>query len=147
MKKILSNKRAILALVALLTLSAGVVAQFRINDVIKTLGVGAAVRQFGGEINRAFNRLTGHQDTPEVTTKVVPILSVAIIRGDNAVGAAQVSGPKHLVNQVEAVAQPETNIFGEIRIRAFIPVSSRNVIQDLRRVEGVAVTGIVDLRL
>jgi hypothetical protein len=48
---------------------------------------------------------------------------------------------------VKAVAQPEAKVFGELRIRALIPVESKNVIQNIKKVEGVGVTGIVDLKL
>ncbi len=142
------QKKWLLVPVSALALAGLALPQFKIDimDVVKVVGVGAAVRQFNKDINKAFNGLTGHKDTPEATTKVVPILSVKIIRGDNAIGAAQVSGPKAQVDKVTAVAQPETELLG-IRARGFIPVSSRDVVNDIKRVEGVAVTGIVDLKL
>lgn len=143
----LYRSKLFLALVAALPLGGFAFGQIDIGDVIKVLGVGAAVKQFGPEINRSLNKLSGHKDTASVTTKVVPILSIKILRGDNAIGAAQVSGPKAQVDKVQAVAQPETNIFGAVRARVFIPVSSKDVVKDIKKVDGVAVTGIVDLKL
>jgi hypothetical protein len=77
----------------------------------------------------------------------VPILTIGI-NASSAIGAAQITGPAAKVDQVQAVAQPEADLFGrEIRIKALIPVSSQDVIKDIRRVEGVGVSGIVDLKL
>lgn len=136
--------RILAVLGALLALSAMATPQFR--QVLRVLGIGAAVKQFAPEINREINRLSGHKDTANLTTKVVPILSVGVGRS-SAVGAAQVSGPKAQVDKVQAVASPEMDLFGrEIRIRALIPVSSTNV-TNLQRVQGVGVSGIVDLKL
>jgi hypothetical protein len=118
-----------------------------IMDVVKVVGVGAAVDKFGPEINKEFNKLTKHKDTVIETTKVVPIISIGINGGSSAIGAAQVTGPQDKVAKVKAVAQPEAKVFGELRIRALIPVESKNVIQNIKKVEGVGVTGIVDLKL
>ncbi len=132
-----------LAVGGVLAVSLVTVGVTQIKEVIKVLGVGAAVKQFAPEINRQFNKLTKHTDTPTKTTKVVPIIALGS-RG--AIGAAQVTGPKASVNKVEAVASPEIKLFGEILIRALIPVSSKNV-SDIKTVDGVGVTGIVDIRL
>ncbi len=52
------------------------------------------------------------------------------------------------MDKVKAVAQLEQDLFGrEIKIRAMIPVSSDNVVNNIRKVDGVAVSGIVDLKL
>ncbi len=119
----------------------------QIRQVIKIIGVGAAVQRFGGDINNAINKLTKHKDTEDKFTKVVPIISVGIGKS-SAIGAAQVVGTKARVEQVVAVAQPETDLFGkEIRIRALIPVSSTQVDKGIQAVEGVGVSGIVDLKL
>ena len=123
------------------------VAMPQIKQIIKVVGVGAAVRQFNKDINRAINKLANRSDTAERMTKVVPILTVGIGKS-NAIGAAQVTGPKKLVDTVEAVAAPETELFGkEIRIRAMIPVSSGDLGKGIKAVDGVGVSGIVDLKL
>lgn len=140
----LRTKRILLVSASVLALSA--VAAPQLREAIKVIGVGAAVKQFGPDINKAINRLSNHKDTAQQKTKVVPILSVGIGGGGSSIGAAQVTGPAARVDQVQAVAQPQTR-FGDVSIRALIPVSSRDVIKNIRKVEGVGVSGIVDLRL
>jgi hypothetical protein len=119
---------------------------FNFGKLVKTLGIGAVVAKFGPNLNRQVNKLTHHVDTPELTTKVVPILRVGLGRA-NAIGAAQVMGPKHLVEQVRAVLQPEVRIYGALTIRALVPVSSKNVVREIKKVPGVGVSGILDLSL
>ncbi len=139
------NRKLALSLAAVLCLSA--VGAPQIKQIIKILGVGAAVKQFGPDINKAINKLSKHEDTLTMTTKVVPILSIGLGKS-SAIGAAQVMGPKSQVDKVQAVAQPEADLFGrEVRIRALIPVESKDVLKDIRKVDGVGVSGIVDLRI
>lgn len=137
--------RGVLLSVACLAVAGIAFGQFR--EAIKILGVGAAVRQFGPEMNRGLNRLVKHTDTDQSFTKVVPILSIGS-RG--AIGAAQVKGSKANVEKVTAVAAPEVGLFGnEIRLRAMIPVSDNNFksVDDIKAVNGVGVSGIIDLKL
>jgi hypothetical protein len=144
MKKIITMRTLALfvTLMALVGLATPQIAQ-----VIKVIGVGAAVKQFAPEINRAVNRLSKHKDTNQQFTKVVPIISIGLGKS-SAIGAAQVIGTRAQVQKVEAVAQPEADLFGrEIRIRALIPVSSKDVIKNIRKVDGVGISGIVDLKL
>jgi hypothetical protein len=144
MKKIL-NKRVLLVVAAMFALSAIGAAQ--IQQVLKIFGVGAVVQQFGREINNAFNSMTSHRDSSTTATKVVPIISGGI-GSRNAVGAAQVMGPRSQVDKVQAVAQLEQDLFGrEVRIRAMIPISTREIGSNISRVDGVGVSGIVDLKL
>ena len=132
-------------LVAGLSLATFGAAQFK--EILKILGVGAAVQKFGPDINKAVNKLSGHKDSATITTKVVPIISGGI-NSRTAVGAAQVMGPKALVDKVNAVAQLEQDLFGrEIKIRAMVPITSKQILQNLQRVEGVGISGIVDLKL
>lgn len=134
------------AAVGVSLIAVGAFASPQITQILKVLGVGAAVQKFGPEINRGINKLSKHTDTYEQTTKVVPILSIGVGKS-SAVGAAQVMGPKPQVAQVKAVAAPETELFGkEIRIRAMIPIANEKG-NDLRPVPGVGVSGIVDLKL
>ncbi len=142
----MKNKKAWLVAAGVLALSAFGVTQ-GIRQVIKIVGVGAAVKQFGPEINRGINKLANHTDTSTRATKVVPIISAGI-DSRKAIGAAQVMGPKSLVDKVQAVAQLEQDLFGrEIKIRAMIPVESQDVVKNIRKVDGVGVSGIVDLKL
>lgn len=127
---------------------AGVNAQ-NIGQLIKIIGVGAVIKQFGGEINGQINKLTGHEDTPTRTTKVVPIIVLGI-GSRKAIGGAQVSGARANVEKVKSVAAPQVDLFGhEITVRALIPVATDNPTdsKNLKAVDGVGVTGIVDLKL
>ena len=100
-------------------------------------------------INKEFNKLTKHKDTDANFTKVVPIISVGV-GAKSAVGMAQVKGSKANVEKVRAVAAPEIELFGkEIRLRGMIPVSTDKVsdVSGIKPVDGVGVSGIVDLKL
>lgn len=117
------------------------------ENLLKTGGVVFLINKFGGDINKAMNGLTHHKDTLAHKTKVVPILSVSLVgSGDNAIGAVQVMGPASALKRVVAVAQPEASLFGMVKVKALIPVSSKNV-TNISRVDNVSVTGIVDLKL
>lgn len=138
-KKIAYIAAGILALTA--------VGATQIKQIIKVIGVGAAVKQFGPQINSAINKLASHTDTTTRATKVVPIISAGI-NSRQAIGAAQVMGPKSLVDKVQAVAQLDQDLFGrEVKIRAMIPVESQDVVKNIRKVDGVGISGIVDLKL
>lgn len=141
------NLRLLVAVAAVMGLTA--VGMPQIREIIKILGVGAAVKQFGPDINKAINGLTGHKDNTKSYTKVVPIITIGLnTRG--AIGAAQVMGAKSNVDKVKCVASPEGGLFGdEIRIRALIPIATDNPTdsKNLKPVDGVGVSGIVDLKL
>ena len=123
MKNLSKNQTRVAVTLALL-LGLSTVGQTQIKQAIKIIGIGAAVKQFGPDLNKAMNRLTNHKDTYAESTKVVPILSIGLGKS-SAIGAAQVTGPKNKIDLVEAVASPEAEVFGkEIRIRGMIPVSS-----------------------
>ncbi|MGQ0571954.1 MAG: hypothetical protein ACT4P5_20815 [Armatimonadota bacterium] len=119
--------------------------------IIKTLGVGYAVRTFGPQINNFINDLLQNKGVAvREQTKVVPILSVSIGIGNptNAyVGAAQVSGPTAAVNRTEAVAQLEGDFSGVFRIKALVPVDNLKPWESLRRVNGVGVSAIIEIRI
>jgi hypothetical protein len=132
-------------LIAIGVLGLTAVAAAQLKELIKLVGVTVAVERFSGDINKAVNKLSGHKDTYTMTTKVVPILSVGRWKG--AIGAAQVIGTKDRVDQVKAVAQVEGEFLGEFRIRALIPVSTKDVVNDIRRVDGVGIGGLLDIKL
>lgn len=134
--------------VASLTVAVCALGTGQLKQAIKIIGVGAAVTQFGPEMNRQLNKLTGHTDTEAKFTRVVPIITIGLnTRG--AIGAAQVMGSKKQVMKVKAVAQPEVDLFGEVKLRAMIPVSDINVTdpKKIKAVDGVGVSGVVDLKL
>ncbi|MCH8274774.1 MAG: hypothetical protein IH851_08290 [Armatimonadetes bacterium] len=116
-----------------------------IGDAIKVIGIGAAVDRFGPDINKAVNKLQGFSNTEATMTKVVPILSIG--QGTH-IGAAQVMGPPDKVKRVKAVAQLETDAFGKVlRLKALIPIESKNIVSDIKRVPGVGVSAIIDIKL
>lgn len=118
-------------------------AQISIGDVIKVAGIDVAVDQFGPEINRAVNKLQGFKDSEQLMTKVVPILSVG--KGGH-IGAVQVMGPPALVKKVRAVAQLETDFARTVRLKALIPIESKDL-KNIKRVVGVGVSAIIDLKI
>ena len=122
----------------------------QLRDILKGGAVLILVDQFGGQIDRFVNTLTGNRiRNAAEATKVVPILTIG--KGTYA-GAVQVTGPSDLVGRVRAVAQAEgeTRIGSErVRARALIPVSSRSVtsLSSISRVKGVGVSALIDLKL
>lgn len=136
------GKVAIVA-TAVLALSAFTFAQIKVGELIKVVGVTAAVAHFGPQMNREINKVAHTADGPNNFSKVVPILSGGI-NSRKAVGAAQVRGPRSAVNKVNAVAMIDQNLLG-LRVKIMIPIASKDVIKDLKPVPGVGVTGIVDI--
>ncbi|MDR5689730.1 MAG: hypothetical protein QN138_08085 [Armatimonadota bacterium] len=139
-----------LTLAALVALAGFAHAQ-DILQLVKVFGIGYAVRTFGPQINDFINSLLLSRDAAtRQTTKVVPILSVSIglsAPGRAAIGAAQVAGPRAAVQRVEAVAALDANYQGVFQIRALIPVDSLEPWKGLRRVVGVGVSAIIDLKI
>ena len=119
--------------------------------IIKTLGVGAAVRAFAPALNSFINTLLQNKGAAvQAQTKVVPILSITIgisSPGSAYVGAAQVSGPPTALQRVEAVAVIEADYQGAFRIKALVPVDNLKPWEAFRRVPGVGVSAILDLRI
>lgn len=124
-------------------------ASAQLDKILKGGAVLAIVDSNGGAIDKFVNKITNTKnDDPKFDTKVVPILSVG--KGAFA-GAAQVSGPKKLVQSVRAVAQVEGDMRLGFRVRArgLIPIADRNIssLSDLKRVSGVGLTATVEIKL
>ena len=124
-------------------------AEAQLDRIFKGGAILLVVDRLGPQIDRFVNNLTGNRSNNLTeSTRVVPILTIG--KGTYA-GAVQVTGPKELVDTVEAVAQAEgkTKIGSEVRARALIPVSSRSVnrLESLSRVKGVGVSALVDIKL
>lgn len=124
-----------------------------IGSILKLFGIGYVVNNFGDEINSAINTVTFQNDLEmQQHTKVVPILSGEFSGGRQGsglggyIGAAQVSGPKELVDQVQAVAQIEADWQRVLRLTTLIPVDSINPLE-MSRVSGVGVSAILDVML
>jgi hypothetical protein len=148
MKRIFRNKIA-WAVAGVMVLTTAAVPQISLKNVLKAGGVIAVISAFGKDMNNGLNKLWGRKADSRVKTKVVPILSIG--RG-TAIGAVQVMGPPSKVDRVVAVAQAELGILGnEIRLRALIPISDKNVNSKdgsgLSVVDEVGVSGIIDLPL
>lgn len=79
-----------------------------------------------------------------VGQKIVPIISIG--KGTR-VGGALVAGASSRLDQVVAVAQIEGTFGGSVRVRALVPVSTENVVSNIKRVPETAVIGLVDIKL
>lgn len=123
----------------------GVIGYSQLDKVFKGGAIAVVVDRLGKDIDRFINDLTNTKPDKNFATKVVPIISVG--RG-TYVGAVQVMGKPELVKKVQAVAQLEGDFMGrEVRVRALVPISTKNPGRKLDRVEGVGISGIIDIRL
>lgn len=122
-----------------------------IFGIIKTLGIGYAVRTFAPQINNFVNDLLQNRGVAvREQTKVVPILSIAIgvsSPGGAYIGAAQVSGPKAAVDRVQAVAELDADFQQAFRIKVLVPVDNLQPWVAFRRVNGVGVSAVIDIRI
>jgi hypothetical protein len=124
-----------------------------INET-RTPGVGSQLRPAGERLRSDDDRLRTDdrrlrpdeqiQFEERTSNKIVPILSAG---NGIRVGAARVSGAASDVRQVVAVAQLEDEYRDIARVRVWVPVSSENVVRNIRRVNRVSVTGFADIRL
>ena len=120
-----------------------------VGDVLKKgaiiVGGGYLVKTLGPQLNSFINTLTFQNGVKfEGYTKVVPIVSFG---SNTRIGAAQVGATtQEALDRTKAVAQLEGE-FNSIRAAALIPVDSTNPIQRFKRVKGVGVTAIIDVKL
>lgn len=115
------------------------------GQVVKGAAVGLAVKQYGKQLNSFINTVTLKKGVPQrLATRVVPILSV----GERGyIGGAQVTGPKSLVNKVQAVWQYEDDFQkSEYRVKALVPSSSLNPLK-IQRVPKVGLSALIDVSL
>lgn len=119
-----------------------------LGDIVKVAGIGLLVDRFGPQLNNFINSLMAqHNATSEFATKVVPILTVGVLGNSGYVGAAQVMGPQHLVDRVQAVVQVESSFNGSMfRIKGLIPIDSKVPVK-FNRVSGVGVSAMIDVRI
>lgn len=119
--------------------------------IVKTLGIGAAVHYFAPALNGFINTLLQNRGAAaQAQTKVVPVLSITIglsSPGAAYIGAAQVSGPPAALNRVQAVALLEADYQTAFRIKAYVPVDNLKPWEAFRRVLGVGVSAIIDIRI
>lgn len=130
------------------TLTAGVARADLLGSVLKGAGIGVLVKQFQRPLNDGINKLTGTAGPAQnEATKVVPIVSIG---QGGYVGAVQVSGPQEQVSRVQAVGQVEGSVVGDrFRLKALIPIDTEKPqnLQSIRRVKGVGVSAIVDVKI
>lgn len=123
------------------------IATSQIGQILKVLGMREVVKRFGGEINDALNKMVKRDPKSALMTKVVPVISGGI-SSRQAVGMVQVCGPRRQIEKVKAVAQLDQDLFGrEVKIRAMIPIDQDTIAKDIKPVDEVGITGIVDLKL
>ena len=129
----------------LFAMAAGVYA-IDLGSILKVGGIAFVVDKFGPQLDKFINKLTVNTNVPaNVGTKVVPIISVG--KG-GYIGAAQVMGPKGAVERVKAVAQLEGSFSGQtFRIKALIPVGSKDVGKGISRVQGVGISAVIDVHI
>lgn len=120
-----------------------------LGDLLKKgaliVGGGAAVTAIAGPINDFINTVTFNKGAKfQGHTKVVPIVSLG---SGTHIGAAQVGGQSQsAVDNTKAVAQLEADFKG-IRAKILIPIDSINPVERFRRVQGVGVTAIIDVKI
>ena len=116
-----------------------------LKDGVLIVGGGALIKAIAEPIDEFINTVTFNKDAKfEGHTKVVPIVSM----GDGTyIGAAQVGGTsKASVDKTQAVAQLEASFSG-VRIKILIPIDALNPLQQFRRVQGIGVTAIIDVKI
>ena len=148
MKNIISGIAAFLSII-LSPLSANYLYSINLGNILKDgaliIGGGAAVKLLAPQLNDFINTITFNKGAKfEGYTKVVPIVSI----GNGAhIGAAQVgASTKSAIDRTQAVGQLEGD-FKSIRARALIPIDSLNPLKQFKRVQGVGVTAIIDVKL
>ena len=148
MKKLKKFVSLLLVIAALFTVAPTAKA-FDLGDVVKKVAIGAAggyaVNALAPQLNQFINTITLQNGVKyRGYTKVVPILSI----GDGAkIGAAQVGATTQAaLDATKAIAQLEGN-FNAIRATALVPVNSTSISKGFKRVAGVGVTAIIDVKL
>jgi hypothetical protein len=115
-----------------------------LGDVLKVGGIAILVDKFAGPLNNFVNTITAkHGSSSDYATKVVPILTVG---SGGYVGAAQITGPNNLVDQTKAVIQIEADFNNTFRVKALVPIDSKNPV-NFSRVQGVGISAIIDVRI
>ena len=114
------------------------------HDAAITIVGGTAVSS-APQLDEFINTITFNKGVKfDGFTKVVPILSIG---SGTRIGAAQVgANTKDALDRTKAVAQLEGE-FQKIRAQALIPIDKEIPISQFKRVKGVGVTAIIDVKL
>ena len=116
-----------------------------LGKVLKTGGIVWVVDRYGKELNTFINKLTAkYPITEDYATKVVPIIAVGT---KGYVGAAQISGPRSMVEQCKGALAVEGDFMNRtFRVQALIPVDSVDP-SHCTRVQGVGVSAKIDVAI
>ena len=116
-----------------------------LGKTVKTGGIVWLVDRYGNELNNFINKLTAkYAVSEEYATKVVPIIAAGT-QGD--VGAAQISGPRSLVEKCKGALAIEGDFMNRtFRVQALIPVDSIDP-SNCTRVQGVGVSAKIDVAI
>lgn len=141
------KKRVIVGLLIFCLMSVAAVPvsmAFGLGDILKVGGIGFLVDRFSGPLNNFVNTITAkHGAGSDYATKVVPVLSFG---SGGYIGAAQVTGSQELVDRTQAVIQIEADFNNQFRVKAVIPIDSKNPV-NFSRVQGVGVSALIDVRI
>jgi len=139
------GKSVLIIVSVMVLLLSGIAYTVGVRDLISVVGGGLLVKSLAEPINSFINEVTLNKGVKNMSaTKVVPIVSVG---SGLYIGAAQVSGPANAVAQTKAVARLEVSFQGRARVDILIPIDSENPLERFRRVQGVGVSAIIDLKL
>lgn len=122
-------------------------AAINLGDILKVGGWVYIMRNHADELDDGINAVVGRRNLRSTAwvTKVVPIVSVG---QGGFIGAVQVAGPRSRIAQTKAALQLESRMLNSsVRARIFVPIDSTNPANRIRRVEGVGITTLLDLRL
>jgi hypothetical protein len=112
--------------------------------LVKLMGIPWLVKENGPAINKFFNKITANKKLATTdATKVVPIVSLG---SGGHVGAAQVAGPQKRIDNCKAVLQIEGD-WNSFRGTALVPVDEANPTKSPKRVPGVGVSAILEIKL
>jgi len=143
----LRAKKSLTLIIVAAALSASVTAAlaFDLGGLLKVVGIGYIVSEYGGEMDKAINKALDEREAKAMgATKVVPIISI----GQGLfIGAAQVVGVPKDVKTVQAVTQIETR-FDEVRGTLLVPVSTRKPQSrdQIKSVPNVGVSAVIDIK-
>jgi hypothetical protein len=144
------KKKLIAAAIAATMLAAAPFAMARADNLLNSVLKGAvgvlAVQAIAGPLDKFINSVmlannVGNRDK----TKVVPIVTVG---SATYLGAAQVTGPSSVIDQVKAVgefaAQWNNGVW---QVRALVPIDNINVLHGFKRVYGVGIDAVINAKL
>lgn len=140
------NSKVVLGTGLLTGILIGAASAQNFRQILRVGGAVAVADRLGPRIDRTLNNLTGQRNlSARADTKIVPVLSVG---QGTFIGIVQVAGPANAVRNTTAVAQLETRVplIGGSRARVLVPISTRSV-TNMRRVNGVGVSAVIDLPL